>query len=148
MTRHYPDLGSTGDWSCRVGNLSQLIGSTTQIWVMTILGDPGAVSRAVRKGAKFSTMGGRAPGYRLSPDNFQRSRECWLPIGDKKMLCIIVPNRRAVSPEFFSWVRTRQLLSCHHYPVRSPSFRNQKRRNYRWVEKRFGCWRPKCNKRS
>ena len=51
MTRHYPDLGSTGDWSCRVGNLSEQIRSTTQIWVMTILGDPGAVSRAVRKGA-------------------------------------------------------------------------------------------------
>ena len=29
MTRHYPDLGSTSDWSCRVGNLIQLIRSTT-----------------------------------------------------------------------------------------------------------------------
>ena len=62
MTRHYPDLGSTGDWSCRVGNLSQLIGSTTQIWVMTILGDPGAVSRAVRKGAtKVFNHGRKSP---------------------------------------------------------------------------------------
>ena len=39
----------------------------------------------------------------------------------QKMLCIIVPNRRRVSPEFFSRVRTRQLLSRHTYPVRSPS---------------------------
>ena len=51
MTRHYPDLGSTSDWSCRVGNLIQLIRGTTQIWVVTILGDPEAVSRAGRKGA-------------------------------------------------------------------------------------------------
>ena len=56
------------------------------------------------------------------------------------MLCIIVPNRRTASPEFFSWVRTRRLLSRHSCPVRSPSFPNQKRRNYRWVEKRFGCY--------
>ena len=31
MTRHYPDQGSACDWSCRVGNLIQLIRSTTQI---------------------------------------------------------------------------------------------------------------------
>ena len=35
MTRHYPDLGSASDWSCRVGNLIQPIRSTIQIWVMT-----------------------------------------------------------------------------------------------------------------
>ena len=35
MTRHYPDLGSASDWSCRVGNLIQPIKSTTQIWVVT-----------------------------------------------------------------------------------------------------------------
>ena len=38
----------------------------------------------------------------------------------QKVLCIIVPNRRTVSPEFFSLVRTRRLLSCHTCPVRSP----------------------------
>ena len=43
----------------------------------------------------------------------------------QKMLCIIVPNRRTVSPEFFSWVRTRRLLSCHTCPVRSPSLCEQ-----------------------
>ena len=32
--------------------------------VTRILGDPGAVSQ-------FSSTGGRAPGYRLSPDHFQ-----------------------------------------------------------------------------
>ena len=35
MTRHYPDLGSASDWSCRVGNLIQPSRSTTQIWVVT-----------------------------------------------------------------------------------------------------------------
>ena len=32
MTRHYPDLGSVSDWSCRLGNLFQPIRSSTQIW--------------------------------------------------------------------------------------------------------------------
>ena len=49
------------------------------------------------------------------------SSGCRLLIGHKKMLCIIVPNRRTVSPEFFSWVRTRRQLSCHTCPVRSLS---------------------------
>ena len=61
----------------------------------------------------------------------------------QKMLCIIVRNRRTASPEFFSWVRTRRLLSRHSCPVCSLSFPNQKRRNYRWVEKRFGCCKQK-----
>ena len=78
----------------------------------------------------------------------KNSSRCRLLIGHKKMLCIIVPNRRTVSPEFFSWVRTRLLLCCH-LPgsftklVRAREtfifyFPNQKRRNYRWVEKTFG----------
>ena len=62
-----------------------------------------------------------------------------VPDWAQKMLCIIVPNRPTVSPEFFSWVRTRLLLSRNSCPVRWPSFPNQKRRNYRWVEKHFGC---------
>ena len=95
-----------------------------------------------RRDESFQAWGGRAPGYRLSPEYFQTVKR--MLVSDKakkkkKMLCIIVPNRRTVSPEFFSWVRTRRLLSHHSCPVRSPSFPNQKRRNYRWVEKRFGC---------
>ena len=35
MTRHYPDLGSASDWSCRVGNLIQPIRSATRIWAVT-----------------------------------------------------------------------------------------------------------------
>ena len=89
---------------------------------------------------KFSIMGRRAPGYRLSPDHFQTVKQMRAPDWAQKLLCIIVPNRQTVSFEFFSWVRTRRLLSRHSCPVRSPSFPNQKRRNYRWVEKRFGCY--------
>ena len=89
---------------------------------------------------KFSSTGGKAPGYRLSPDHFQTVKRMLAPDWAQKMLCIIVPNRRTVSPEFFSWVHTRLLLSRHSCPVRSPSFPNLKRRNYRWVKKRFGCY--------
>ena len=92
----------------------------------------GSQSRKARR--KFSSMG--TDSHRTIS---KRSRECWLLIG-QKMLCTIVSNRRTVFPEFFSWVRTRRLLSCHSCPVRSPSFPNQKRRNYRWVKKRFGCY--------
>ena len=53
---------------------------------------------------KFSSTGGKAPGYRLSPDHFQTVKQMLAPDWAQKMLCIIVPNRRTVSPEFFSWV--------------------------------------------
>ena len=85
-------------------------------------------------------MGGKAPGYRLSPDHYQTVKRMLVPDWAQKILCIIVPNRWTVFPEFFSWVRTRRLLSRHSCLVCSPSFPNQKRRNYRWVEKRFGCY--------
>ena len=35
MTSHHQDLGSASDWSSRVGNLLQLIKSTTHIWIVT-----------------------------------------------------------------------------------------------------------------
>ena len=35
MTRHYPDLGSASDWSCRARKLIQPVKSTTQVWVVT-----------------------------------------------------------------------------------------------------------------
>ena len=77
-----------------------------------------------------TSMGGKAPGYRLSPDHFQTVKRMLAPDWAQKMLCIIVPNWRTAFPKFFSRVRTRRLLSRHICPVRSPSFPNQKRRNY------------------
>ena len=74
---------------------------------------------------KFSITRKRAPGYRLSPNFFQKFKRMPAPDWAQKKLCIIVPNRRTVSPEFFSWVRTRRLLSCHTCPVRSPSLCEQ-----------------------
>ena len=86
-------------------------------------------------------MGGRAPGYRLSLDHFRKVKWMLAPDWAQKMLCIIVPNQRTVSPEFFLWVCTRQLLSSHSCLVHSPSFPiNQKQRNYWWVKKCFGCY--------
>ena len=98
---------------------------------------------------KFSIMGRIAPGYRLSPDHFQTVERMLAADWAQKMLCIIVSNWRTVSFEFFSWVRTWRLLSRHSCLVRSPSFPNQKRRNYRWVEKRFGCYQqePICTEK-
>ena len=101
-------------------------------------------------GRKFSSTGERAPGYWLSQNYFQKFKRVLAPDWAQKMLGIIVPNRRTVSREFFSWVHTRRLLSCFTCPVRSPCklvrarktfifyFPNHKRRNYRWVEKTFG----------
>ena len=90
---------------------------------------------------KFSSTDGP---FQHSPDHFQPVKRMlapdWAQKISEKMLCIIVPNRRTASAEFFSWVRIRRLLSRHSCPVCSPSFPNQKRRNYRWVEKRFGCY--------
>ena len=111
------------------------------------------MSRAGRKGAtKFSSTGGKAPGYHSYRTISKRPSECWLPIGHKKCF-IIVPNRRTVSPEFFSWVHTRLLFSRHTCPVRSSSlcvqgkllfstFRTRKEvRNYRSMsQKPLGCY--------
>ena len=83
----------------------------------------GQSGREKRKRArrKFSSTGGKDLGYRHSPDHFQTVKPMLSPDWAQKMLCIIVPNRWTVSPEFFSWVRTRRLLSRHTCPVRSPS---------------------------
>ena len=80
-----------------------------------------SVGSGKKAGRKSSSKGGRAPGYRLSPNYFQKFKRIPAPDWAQKMLCIIVPNRRTVSPEFFSWPRTRRLLSRHTCSVRSPS---------------------------
>ena len=69
------------------------------VMVACILGDPGAVSRVGRKaGRTFSSMGKRAPGYRLSPNYFQKFKLMLAPDWAQKMLCIIVPNPAGVLP--------------------------------------------------
>ena len=71
----------------------------------------------------------------------KRSRVCWLLIGHKKLNALYYCSQSANS---FSWVlfvsSCTTALSRHSCPVRSPSFPNQKWRNYRWVKNRFGCF--------
>ena len=59
-----------------------------------------SVGSGEKAGRKFSSTGKRAPGYRLSPNYFQKFKQMPAPDWAQKMLCIIVPNRRTVSPEF------------------------------------------------
>ena len=62
----------------------------------------------------FPVRPNRSNEFPLSSDFKQtiskRSSECWLLTG-QKMLCVIVPSRQLASPEFFSCVPTRRLLS-------------------------------------
>ena len=60
-----------------------------------------SVRSGERAGRKFSSTGERLPGYRLSSSYFQKFNRMPAPDWAQKMLCIIVPNRRTVSPEFF-----------------------------------------------
>ena len=112
----------------------------TRWWNSSVFSSSETQGRSVGQGEqarrKFSSSGGKAPGYRLSPDHFQTVKRMLAPDWAQKMLCIIVPNPRIVSPEFFSWVRTRRLFSRRSCPVRSLSFPI----SFRWVEKRFGCY--------
>ena len=59
-----------------------------------------SVESAEKAGRKFSRKGGRALGYRLSLNYFQKFKRMPAPDGAQKMLCISVPNRRTVSPEY------------------------------------------------
>ena len=61
-----------------------------------------SVERGEKARRKFSSTGGRAPVYLLSPDHFHTVKRILAPDWAQKMLCIIVPNRRTASPEFFS----------------------------------------------
>ena len=92
----------------------------------TILGDPGAVSRVGRKGAtKVFKYGRKSPWVPTLIELFpkiQADTGSWL--GTKNVLYYCAQSANS-SPEFFSWVRTRRLLSCHTCLVRSPSLCEQ-----------------------
>ena len=62
----------------------------------------GQWGREKSRDERFSSTGGKAPGYRLSPGHFQTVKRMLAPDWAQKMRCIIVPNRRTASPEFFS----------------------------------------------
>ena len=73
--------------------------------LISILGDPGAVSRAGLKGAtKVFKHRRKSPWVPTLTGPFPNGQENAGSIPDwaQKMLGIIVPNRRTASPEFFS----------------------------------------------
>ena len=116
-------------WRRKQKNLSLTLRAREKIWsrlvgksninrkrLLTFLN--GAISHPRRP---RSSQSGRE---KRRDESFQvRAKEARMQPPDwaQTMLCIIVHNRRTVSPEFFSWVRTRRLLSRHTCPVRSPS---------------------------
>ena len=65
-------------------------------WVLQSSPSSETQGQSVRSGEKtgreFSGKGGRAPGYRLSPDHFQKFKRMSAPDWAQKMHCIIVPN--------------------------------------------------------
>ena len=69
---------------------------------------------------KFSSTGGKAPGYGLSSDHFRTVKRMLAPDWAQKCFVLLCPIGEQRLPEFFSCVRTRWLLSCHSCPVRSP----------------------------
>ena len=106
-----------------------------------ILGDPGAVSQAERKGAtkvfKHKRKSPWVPKLTGPIPNGQANAGSWL--GSKNALYYC-----AQSANSFSWVL---FVSSYTTAIISPQllgsftkFPNKKPRNYRWVEKRFGCY--------
>ena len=65
-----------------------------------------SVGSGGKAGRKFSSKSERAPGYRHSPDHFQKFKRMRAPDWAQKMLCVIVRNQRTHLNEFFSCVRT------------------------------------------
>ena len=64
-------------------------------------------------GQKFSSKHRGAPGYRPSPDNFQKFKRMPAPDWTQKMICIIVPNRRT------HLLRDRRCAASLHYRNRA-----------------------------
>ena len=108
-----------------------------------------SVGSGEKAGRKFSSTGKRAPGYWLSPNYFQKFRRMPAPDWAKNNAL----HYCAQSANSFSWVlfmsSYKTAIVSPHLPrsftklVRARGtfifyFPSQKRRNYRWVEKRFG----------
>ena len=59
-----------------------------------------SVGSAEKAGQKFSSTGERAFGHRFSLNYFQKFKQMPAPDWAQKVLCIIVPNRQTVPPDF------------------------------------------------
>jgi len=112
----------------------------------SILWDPGAVSRVGRKGAtKVFNQAKEPPGTDSHRTISKNSSGCRLLIGDKKCFVLFCPMGKQFLLSYFrEFVHDRYCLATHFTKlvrVRETFifyFPNQKRRNYRWVEKTFG----------
>ena len=69
----------------------------------------------------------------------KRSSECWLLIGHKKCFALFCPIGEQFLLSYF-----REFVHDRHYLATVARFVHQafltRQRNYRWVEKRFGCY--------
>ena len=108
-----------------------------------------SVRSGEKAGRRFSSKGGRAPGYRLSPNYFQKFKR--LPVPDWALENPLYYCDQSANS--FSWVlfvsSYKTAIVSPHLPgsftklVRAREtfifyFPNQKRGNYRWVENTFG----------
>ena len=76
---------------CNLSRALNNINANAPFFNTHILGDPGAVSRAWRKGATNSSIGGKALGTDFHRTSSKRSSECWLLIGHKKCFVLFCP---------------------------------------------------------
>ena len=109
-----------------------------------------SVGSGEKAGRKFSSMGERAPGYRLLPNYFQKFKRMQASDWAQKMLCIIVPNRWTLLfvSSYTTAIVSPQLPGSFTKLVRASEtfifyFPNQKRRNYRRVEKNVWEFAPR-----
>ena len=93
-----------------------------------------SVGQGEKARRKLSSTGGRAPGYRLSPNHFQTVKRL-----GTKMLCIIVPNG-----EQFLQFSFREFLHDGYYLATVARFFHQafltKTKELRVSRKRFECY--------
>ena len=69
----------------------------------------------------------------------KRSSECWLLIGYKKCFVLLCPiGEQFLLSSFRKFVHDRYYFATVSRFVHQAFLTRQKRRNYRWVEKRFG----------
>ena len=99
-----------------------------------------SVGSGEKAGRKFSSTGKRAPGYRLSPNYFQKFKRMPAPDWAQKCFVLLCPiGEQFLLSSFRVFVHdgcclarvARICMYVFYFP-------NQKRRNYRWVAKTFG----------
>ena len=104
----------TNDQRCHVTLPRQNNGMFGFFWYVSVIQPRGSKSGRQKRLDESFQVRAKEP---LGTVKFKRMSA---PDWAQKSLCIIVPNQRTASPEFFSCVRTRRLLSRHTCLVRSP----------------------------